>query len=197
MMIGIYKITNLLNGKIYIGKSLDIKRRWMEHKTPKANGNDKLHKDIQQYGIENFKFEILEECSENELSQKELCYIKVYKPYYNTVGKPVSQETKKKISQSTKKWWNNLSEDKKEIIIKNNLKGPKKGHVVTLETRKKISKKVSEIQKQKVKCIETGEIFESVGMFEKSVGACTGTCAVYWKGKIKSVKGYHVEKCRD
>lgn len=197
MMIGIYKITNILNGKCYIGKSKNIERRWMEHKTPKARGNDRFHKDMQRYGVKNFKFEVLEECSENELNQKELGYIKKYKPYYNTVGKQVSEEVKLKIAQNTKKWWDSLPELKKEEIIKNNLKGPRKGHTVSLETRRKISKKVTELQKQKVRCIETGEVFASVRDFEKSLGACTGTCAAYWKGKIKSVKGYHVEKCRD
>lgn len=196
-MIGIYKIKNRLEGKSYIGKSLNIQRRWMEHRTPKARGNDRLHDDIQRLGVENFDFEILEECSEDELSQKELSYIKKYKPFYNTVGKKVSDETKRKISESTKRWWNNLPDEKKECVIAQNLKGPSKGHIVTAETRKKISRKISEIQKQKVKCIETGEIFNSVADFENYVGACTGTCAAYWKGKIKSVKGFHVEKCRD
>ena len=32
MMVGIYKITNKLNGKVYIGQSNDIERRWAEHK---------------------------------------------------------------------------------------------------------------------------------------------------------------------
>ena len=71
------------------------------------------------------------------------------------------------------------------------------GHKVSAETRSKISAKISKIQKIRVKCLETGQVFESIGDFEKSVGACTGTCSAYWKGKIKSVKGYHVEKCRD
>lgn len=196
-MTGIYKITNTITGQFYIGKSVDINRRWIEHKTPKANGNDSLHSDMQKYGLENFKFEIIEECEEKLLLKRELHYIKTLKPFYNTVGNKLSPETKKKISASTKKWWDGLPEEKKQFVINNNLKGPAKGHIVSSKTRKKISKKISEIQKQKVRCIETGEVFNSIGDFEKSVGACTGTCAAYWKGKIKSVKGYHIEKCRD
>lgn len=65
---------------------------------------------------------------------------------------------------------------------------------MSIETRKKISAKVSEVQKQKVVCLETGEIFESVGDFEKYVGTYSGACANYWKGKIKTVKGFHVKK---
>ena len=196
-MVGIYSITNKVTGAVYIGQSTDIQRRWMEHKTPKAKGNDLLHGDMQKYGKENFELIVLEECEPEELNKRELFYIKRDEPFYNTVGKEVSEETKKNISEGTKRWWNGLSEEDQRKIIENNLTGPKKGHEVTEETRKKISRKVSEAQKQPVKCLETGEIFESVRDFEISVGACTGTCAAYWKGKIKSVKGFHVEKCRD
>lgn len=196
-MIGIYSITDKTTGNMYIGQSVDIERRFAEHKAPKAKGNTKLHKDIQEKGIENFEFSIVEECNIEELNLKELQHIKNLKPFYNTVGKSVSKETRKKISEGTKKWWEALPQTKKDLIITNNLTGPAKGHKVSDETRQKISCKVSEAQKQKVRCIETGRVFESVSEFEKHVGACTGTCAAYWKGKIKSVKGFHVEKCRD
>lgn len=196
-MTGIYRITNTITQQSYIGQSTDIKRRWVEHRTPKAGGNIVLHNDMKNYGIENFIFEVIEECEPSELSERELYYIHKEKPYYNTVGKPVPEERKRKISQSLKKWWRELPEGAKSKIIENNLTGPEKGHEVSKETRAKISKKVSEVQKQKVKCVETGVIYASIGDFEKAVGASSGTCAAYWKGKIKSVKGYHVEKYRD
>ena len=196
-MIGIYSITDKSTGNMYIGKSIDIERRFAEHKTPKANGNDRLHKDIQEKGANNFIFSVLEECNVNSLNLKELQYIKKYKPFYNVVGNKMSNETRKRIADGTKKWWNNLPDEKKESIIVNNLTGHKKGYVVSDETKRKISESVSRVQKQKVMCIETGIVYNSVGDFETAVGACTGTCAAYWKGKIKTVKGYHVEKCRD
>ncbi len=196
-MIGIYSITDKTTGNAYIGQSVDIKRRFAEHKSPKARGNAKLHKDIREKGVENFEFAIIEECEIDDLNLKELQYIKKLNPFYNTVGKRVSDETRKRISEGTKKWWDLLPQSKKDFVIKNNLKGPTKGHEVSPETRQKISQKISEIQRQKVRCIETGKIYESIADFEKHVGACTGTCAAYWKGKIKSVKGFHVEKCRD
>ena len=74
------------------------------------------------------------------------------------------------------------------------------GHTVSAETREKISKKLSGVPTgsgSRVRCVETGEIFETIEAFEKAVGASRSTCYAYWKGRIKSVKGYHVEKCRD
>ena len=54
----IYQITNLINNKIYIGQTNNIKKRWSNHKncnSPKMV----IAKAIKKYGVENFKFEIL------------------------------------------------------------------------------------------------------------------------------------------
>jgi group I intron endonuclease len=192
-MIGIYKITNEITGQFYIGQSTDISRRWIEHKTPKASGNDYLHNDMKKYGLSNFKFEVIEECEKEKLLERESYYIHTLNPYYNVIGKPMADEVKANVSAGMKKTWDSFSDEHKQRIIKN-LTGHKKGYVMSAETRQKISKKVSEIQKQKVRCIETCEIYPSITDFEKSVGACAGTCNAFWKEKIKSVKGYHVEK---
>ncbi|MCD8398281.1 MAG: GIY-YIG nuclease family protein [Lachnospiraceae bacterium] len=61
-MIGVYLITNKIDGKCYVGQSVDIERRFMEHKTPKATGNSKLHNDIQSLGVDNFEFTVIENC---------------------------------------------------------------------------------------------------------------------------------------
>lgn len=79
-MIGIYKITNLINGKCYIGKSICIERRFAQHKSPyewQRNASP-LYQAFQKYGIKNFNFEILEECLESQLNEKEKEYIKQY-----------------------------------------------------------------------------------------------------------------------
>lgn len=80
-MIGIYKITNLLNQKVYIGQSIDIEQRWKKHCLTKDTCA--IHKAIQKYGKENFSFEILEECREEELNDKEIYYINKYNSYIN------------------------------------------------------------------------------------------------------------------
>lgn len=83
-MIGIYKITNKLNGKSYIGQSIDIKRRWKQHKktTPQKNKNQ-LYQDFYMCGIENFNFEILEECDIKELDEREIYWINKFDTFYN------------------------------------------------------------------------------------------------------------------
>lgn len=75
---GIYKITNNLNNKTYIGKSVNIIKRWNQHKN--ALDSTPIHQAIQKYGLENFSFEIIEECSKELLDEREVYWIK----YYNT-----------------------------------------------------------------------------------------------------------------
>lgn len=75
-MIGIYKIENLINGKVYIGQSIHIERRWQEHCQPSSRSL--VGKAIQKYGKEHFTFQILEECVEEQLDEIEERYISEY-----------------------------------------------------------------------------------------------------------------------
>lgn len=77
IMIGIYKITKKSNGKSYVGQSNDINRRFDEHKYKKDLAIDQA---IQKHGADAFYFEILEECSLEELDSREKYWI----AYYNT-----------------------------------------------------------------------------------------------------------------
>ena len=79
---GIYKITRLKTGEIYIGKSTDIKKRWGEHaKTSYGVGSiahSILHTTIKKDGIENFTFELLEEVPKDKLTEREKYWITFY-----------------------------------------------------------------------------------------------------------------------
>lgn len=79
---GIYKITRLKTGEIYIGKSTDIKKRWSEHaKTAYGVGSiahSILHTTIKRDGIENFTFELLEEVPKDKLTEREKYWITFY-----------------------------------------------------------------------------------------------------------------------
>lgn len=85
-MVGIYKITNKINNKSYIGQSIDIERRWKSHKTEPFNPNSTqyntiFYKAIRKYGIKNFIFEILEECPQEQLNEREQYWIEYYATY--------------------------------------------------------------------------------------------------------------------
>lgn len=80
---GIYKIENKINGKAYIGQSVNIPARWRRHcvvaHNSTMNGYDyPLYKAIRKYGLENFDFSVLEYCELNELNEKEKFYIQKY-----------------------------------------------------------------------------------------------------------------------
>jgi hypothetical protein len=79
---GIYKITNFETSEAYIGQAVDVGKRFLEHAkcgvgidTPAQN---KLYKAIQSYGIHCFSWELIEECSKEELNKKERYYIKLF-----------------------------------------------------------------------------------------------------------------------
>ena len=81
-MIGIYKITSP-TGKIYIGQSIDIERRWNEYKKLSCSQSKKLYNSLKKYKPENHLFEILEECNVDELNSKEEHYILLHNSHIN------------------------------------------------------------------------------------------------------------------
>lgn len=82
----VYKILNTVTGEFYIGSSVDVKKRWKDHKVPstrKNRPNMLLYKAMQEYGLECFSFEILEEVEPERLRQEEQRFIDVLIPTYN------------------------------------------------------------------------------------------------------------------
>lgn len=77
-MIGIYKITKKENGKSYIGQSNNIERRFAEHKYKTDTAIDLA---INKYGVDAFEFEIIEECSLEQLDEREIYWIAHYNTY--------------------------------------------------------------------------------------------------------------------
>ena len=90
---GIYKITNIKTKECYIGQAVDLASRWKDHAkcglridTPAGN---KLYQAMQEYGIWNFSWEVIEECSQSQLNEKEKYYIELYQAKdfgYNKTG---------------------------------------------------------------------------------------------------------------
>ena len=83
---GIYKITNIITGDFYIGSSKDVKSRWKSHKKPSTwnkCSNNPMYHDMQEYGLDKFVFELLEEVEPEELKVTEQQFIETLKPSYN------------------------------------------------------------------------------------------------------------------
>ncbi len=85
---GIYKITNINDGKVYIGRAANIEKRWQEHKDMLAAGTHHSYKLQKCYDAlankDDLKFEIIEEVPyENERVVKEQYYIDKYDAYHN------------------------------------------------------------------------------------------------------------------
>jgi group I intron endonuclease len=102
----IYRITNTVNGKFYIGqtsRSLDV--RWSEHVYRALNGSvTHFHNAIRKYGSESFTREILEVCALSQLNEREIYWVDKLTPAYNMTGGgdgsavSLSSEARAKIS---------------------------------------------------------------------------------------------------
>lgn len=145
MKSGIYIIKNIVNNNCYIGKTNNFKRRFSEHKTIEHESNSSLKLAYKKYGLENFKFEILEKCEIDKLNEREIFWIDKLKPKYNrtiggdgATGHKLSNELKNLLKNKGKIFWNNLDEKKRKEIIFKNLTGPQKGHKVSEETKQKL-----------------------------------------------------------
>lgn len=110
-MIGIYKITNIINSKCYIGKSeVSVENRLECHRKG-VHSNIYLQSSIKHYGVENFRFEVLEECEKEDCNSRERYWIEYYNCIYpngyngtsggeGESGYHLSDETKRKLSNS-------------------------------------------------------------------------------------------------
>lgn len=157
----IYKITNNINNKIYIGKTInDIKKRFSCHKSnAKSNKNTILCKAFRKYRPENFSISIIEKniISESVLNEKEIYWINLLKPEYNMTsggegvsGHPPSKETRLKISLSNKnKNIKRTIEQRNNISIKNKGKKRTKEQLENMSKSQK-GKKLSDSHKLKI-----------------------------------------------
>lgn len=173
----IYKHTNKINGKCYIGQTKNIKSRWRVEGYKYCR---KFYRAIIKYGWINFEHEILKECSSENVDYWESYYISFYdsiKNGYNLesggcVNKKVSEETKKLISEAGKgrvsyfrgkEPWNKglkMSDDYRQKL--SNAHKGKKGKPCDIETRKKISqaqigKKISDETRKKLSISHKGK----------------------------------------
>lgn len=180
----IYKITNLVDGKIYVGQTVQkLSRRFNQHKHGNGEGVDQA---IKKYGIENFKIEPIEKCPREMLNDREMFWIKelncIAPNGYNlteggqsdfrvseatkeklriiNIGKTLSAETKAKISESEQGEKNPFYGKHHTPETKAKISAIHKGKVISPETRAKMSeahKNPSPETRAKLSASRTGE----------------------------------------
>jgi group I intron endonuclease len=133
-MVGIYKITNP-NNKVYIGQSINIKERFRKYSKLSNKRQIKLYNSFQKHGITNHQFEIIEECSEDMLNEREI----YWGNYYNVLEDEglnlrlgngrgsCSKNTKSKISKSLKGKKKSKEHCANLSIAKTGIPSPRKG----------------------------------------------------------------------
>jgi group I intron endonuclease len=124
----IYLLSNKINGKVYVGQSKDITKRWSDHRRAVVNNKpiQIVHHAMIKYGLDDFVFEVIFGCkTQDDINWAEEYFIKYYdsrnsKNGYNLTNggsvAPKTEEWKQKVSQTLM------------------------GHEVSLETRDKLSK---------------------------------------------------------
>jgi group I intron endonuclease len=196
-MAEIYKITNPKD-KVYIGQSLNSLDREKSYRNEyKTHIGPKLYNSIKKYGWENHKFEIIEECMEEILNEREKYWIK----HFNSVNKGLnlqyggkggrpSEETKLKKSKS-------MTGKKASLETKIKMSNSKKGHSMYNDEWRSKMKKVWSLPSSVSKPIFQ---YDKDGIFikewESSLKACqelnigTGTISSALNGRYKTAGGY-------
>lgn len=144
---GIYIIINNVNKNSYVGSSINISKRWGDHRFKLNRGihsNKYLQNSWAKYGKDNFIFLLIEPCGKENLIKREQYYIDTLNPVYNvkkiansSLGVKCSDETKAKLSLASR------------------------GRIVSVETRMKLSlankgKKLSDEHKEKLSVSHKG-----------------------------------------
>lgn len=145
---GIYKITCIANGKIYVGSSIDVYKRACRHKVHLQRGthvSTYMQRAFSKYGEESFQIELLETCDRDNLLTVEQSYLDTLKPKFNTymtAGSPKgykhTEETKKRMSERL--MGNTLTKGFRpnaETRLKQSL--ARKGRKASEETKRKMS----------------------------------------------------------
>ena len=164
---GIYKITNTNNNRYYIGSSINIRKRWLEHKRllrQNKHDNDFLQKSWNKHGEDSFVFEVLEFVEEaSELIIREQYYLDMIKPFNkdttynicenagNMLGFKHSVESKKNMSKVQLRRYEDPKERAKCNVFKNLTEKEREVYIKKLSESHKGIKHSSET---KIKMIE-------------------------------------------
>ena len=201
----IYKATNKVNGKIYIGQTArPLEVRMAEH----ARHSDlPFDRAIQKYGLGNFEVEVIDTAKTvEELNRKEMYWIKYYNTYEgegynacmggnNTKGFHHRAESKAKMSEAKSRMYigeNNpfYGKHHSEEICRR-FSEQRKGRKLSIEWKRHISD--GSTARVKVRNIETGEVFNSIKEAAEKYGVIATHISRVCRGKRNKTGGYHWE----
>lgn len=197
---GIYMVSGLYQSQtfkqpIYIGGAVNIQRRVEKDHIPDLNANKHYNLPLQnswnKYGEENFVWYLLETCTTDNTYEIEQKYLDLYRPFadefngFNIAKNSLSCHKGRKLSEKHRL---NLSNARKEHP------SCMKGKSHSLETRQKISfarKHGKPNNIKRVKCLETGKVYNSLLSAAKEVGLKNGdTISLVCQGRAKTAGGY-------
>jgi len=213
-MIGIYCITNIVNGKQYIGQSTDIDTRWRHHRDL-LNAGHHVNRHLQyawnKYGAENFRFSALEILEDDErINEREIFWIQeldTFENGYNLTlggegqrGRYLTEEQKNHLSEINTGALNpnfglkRSEETRRKMSIAKRGK-PRKPH--TEDYKRKVSEKLKGRKKpwfnKRVLWVETRQIFESVTDASNGTGFLIPSISAVCRKKCKTLYGQHFE----
>lgn len=143
----IYRITNTVNNKIYIGQTHNFKQRIYKHFFLARNGTKRhLYNAIRYYGEDKFKSEILEECSEEDASKREQYWIKFFKTTDKRYG-----YNKTDGGEMSNSWKYNTHKDHTRRLIGAKTKGHRVNRVAIEKIRQlRLGTKLTDEQKKQI-----------------------------------------------
>lgn len=156
MSIGIYKITNP-KGLVYIGQSKDIEGRFKDYKSYNCRCQIKIYRSLEKYGVDDHFFEVVEECSFENLNKRE----RYWQDYYNVLDRELGLNCQLTNTEENPRIF---SEETRERQSQSRL-----GKKHSKETIKRLSNKSKGRFNRKVINTETGEIFDSIELAAISI----------------------------
>ena len=107
----VYKIVNTVTNECYVGSSSNVFHRWADHKCPSTWGkypNKPLYQDLQKYGVDKFRFQILAPVMPECLKQVEQEFIEMLSPTYNNYNaKGLDVKRQKETHRKCMEKWRN------------------------------------------------------------------------------------------
>ena len=184
-LICIYKITNTVTGDFYIGQTQDFHTRQLQHK---RDPQLKMREDVEKYGWDAFKFEIVELFTVENLAERETYYIRTLKPPYNTVfkGYERSPETCEKIRQA-KLGQTHTTESCEKMSEK------RLGVTLSDEHKEKCRQKSlgNKSHSKAVVCVETGKVYDNMKIAAADIGIDPSAISGVIRGINITAGGYH------